>query len=242
MSNSLLGYLGSPRSAWWYYHHGKSADETPKLGNSVHHALLGTAKLIGLNRNNGKDKAKIPQAEADGYTVIPRGDYDKCAGIVDFLHSTPLWADVLRLQPEFEEPWFGEWVDAQGRTWRVKCKPDIRLKAVNALIDIKTVADASAAEMHREIDYRGLGRQAAWYLEMTGCAAYFVLAIETKPPYHSEYYLVACRDLQDPDKEWLAHNRFNDFRAELPGQLQKAAALVATPNIPTLAIDNYVTI
>lgn len=246
LSNSLCGMADAPRKAWKYYHKGRDINEKVRLGNAVHHHLLGTAELFGAALNSNEGKAQAEVARAAGKTIVPPADFAKAEGIRNFIHNSQAWKELQNCQPVFEQAWSGKWLGPDGKEWVVKCKPDIRLTHPNTpfIIDLKTVSEASQSEIEKEVRWRGLGRQAAFYLSMTGATHYFVLAIETNAPYHAELALVSCSKQLESFKgrDADAYSRFSEDLASLPYTLARVAAIVSQPEMPTLSLRTFLTI
>lgn len=242
LSNSLLGYVGQPLKLWDYYHNGREQG-TMRMGNAVHHALLfGPEGLVGVNRNTKEGKAAAEAAEAEGRIVLTEATYREAMAVVDAFNATPAAAQIAKAQPVYEQGWVGEWEAPDGTVWPVKGKPDIRLTAPGKpwLIDIKTTAEASREEIRREVLYRGIARQAAFYLALTGYTRYYVVMIEPSAPYQMCAGLVSATEpgkgvpLDDKGSalDSPAVNRYYDHLAELPTLLAEAARILSQPAPP----------
>lgn len=239
LSYSLCKMVGKPRNAWHYYHNGKNDTGKVSLGNAIHHRMLGTGTLVAANRNTkeGKEAARI--AASEGKIVVTESEYAATEGVHRMLSTSPLWAEITAHGPVFEQAWFAEWQHPNGKTWKVKCKPDIAFAKGRFILDLKTVEDSSAEGLRREIVYRGLDLQAAMYMHITGAERYFVLGVETTGQHDANVAVACSRTPTGPGGAdySMAYQRWLDASAKLPVLLAQASDLVSLPEPPKLSLS-----
>ena len=169
-----------PAKYRWEQDNGRLSPRSMDFGTAAHTIVLGTGKPIHVMSDGNQDfrsldaRIERDEAEAGGYIVLKRADYDRVIGMADALRRHPLASSLFTRQ--LHEG--GKLIDSGGMAevtgmWRdeltgVACR--LRLDWLRPptdgpflLPDYKTTTDASPAACEKTVAKYGYHRQGEFY-------------------------------------------------------------------------------
>jgi len=175
--------------------HGQAPRDAFEFGTVAHTLILGKGGDIAvIAADDWRSKSARDERDAarvDGLTPILHTEYAKANAVADAVHAHPVAAAILE-QGEAEKSLY--WQDAETSVTRRGRTDWLR---DNAIVDVKTCADASPAGFAKACGTFGYDMQAAWYTDgveaLTGERLPFLfIAVEKTAPH-----LVAVYQLDD---------------------------------------------
>jgi exodeoxyribonuclease VIII len=214
-STTIKKYIDSNQEVIDYERqHPKPSSDAMEKGSALHVLVLEPEKAsdeiavmpsLNLRTNASKEAKAIFLLENEGKIILKPEDYDKAAAMADRVKSHPFASALLDGSiNESSVYWWYNCMDPDDQEeYKIflKVRPDALSPAHNAIIDLKSTADASYSGFAKTIVNFGYHLSAAMYaegvnqckplLKETGCIAYnhFVfIAVESEPPYSVAVY------------------------------------------------------
>lgn len=197
---AMLAEGKSPAHLHYQLQHPIEPTEAMILGTATHDAVLEPDTLdqhvvIGLDLPRRKNVDKEAHAafavEHAGKIVLKGDDYEDIMRMREAVYYHEAARDILSLDGNVIEM-SGVWVESissENIGLLCKCRPDLLVPEMSALVDLKTtIHPASAESFERTIQARRYDLQAAFYLQGMESVGFDVnnfvfIAVEKEPPY-----------------------------------------------------------
>lgn len=199
--------LRSPALYRWRLDNPQPPSDTFDFGHVAHRLILGAgADVEVVEHDSWRTKAaKEAQeaARAAGKVPVLTGDFERAKALADAVHSHPvagrLFSDgEAEVSAYYDEPETG-----------VRMRARFDWLRANAIVDLKTAADASPSGFAKSAANYGYGMQARWYQRVLdanggGWVPFVFVAVEKEPPHQVGIYTIGALDDPAVTTEWEA--------------------------------------
>ena len=170
------------------------------FGTAVHRMILQPEvfqKSYGVLDEDWVRESKKPKAtkkwkeaqaklEKDGVTLLTQKEYDQYSACLTSAYDHPFASNLLSdssADREVVTTWTDDFTELD-----LKCKYDLISTVGGYVADVKTTKDASPEGFARSAANFGYPFPAAFYLQTCPDYDYYIIAIETSPPYPTAVY------------------------------------------------------
>ena len=167
------------------------------FGEAAHLAILQPDEFEGTvyrgpdDRRGNKWKDAQEYCGIDGKLLLTAGDYDKALTIRDAVHADQ-WINSIITGGDRAVEESVYWIDPETGVL-CRCRPDLRRKDLNVIIDLKTTKDAGPRDFARSVVNYGYHSQEAFYVDGMAAAgepvdAFVFIAWEKESPFAKAIY------------------------------------------------------
>lgn len=234
--SDLKKFADNPEAYAWSKKHASTPTAAMQRGTAHHLLMEGRDDLVVCFEGTRRGKAwEEFQQENEGKLILTTGEYGPALARRDRALSAPLVADVCSHCEMWEGSMFGVDPDL---LFDVKGRFDALAPKLNALVDIKTAADASPAGFQSAMARFRYHWQAAWYTDLARQLGYTIESVlfvvsEADAPFTVGLYEIdqraveLAREEMRPVKErFLACQE----RGEFPGYTGKSISVLDLPS------------
>lgn len=226
--SSLKEFLKSP--AHFLTYKNKETKESPamRLGTAAHAAILEPQKFDAEYdttdlRRNTKAYKELPQDKI----YLSQSEWKSVVNMKANVMSNLSASDELHHCDRFE-------TKVQGEIDGVEFRGFVDAMNDDTIIDLKTTQDASPEGFRKSLGNYSYHLQAAIYLKLTGAKRYFIIAVESSPPYNTCVYELSEDTLEagnallkkgiskfkEWDGSWYGYEPYNYTKLDLPNWMK----------------------